>query len=249
MGRVGASLEIPYPPETAFAVATRIEDLPAWLPEVVAATLLDPPLSPGSRVRLKLSAAAAGTEFVGTVRQLRSPSALVIGGSGGPLTVEVRARLRPGRRVVRRALALEIELTTSPMFGFIGREAERRINAEIPASLQRFRAILDAEAGVAPARRPDGRRGAGSGSGRRPRCSPGSTSSIRGLCSTIRSTSVRFQALGDVDEQRPPLGGVGDDAGGALEVRVGAALEVQDEPRVGLEVVDPGPRPCGWACR
>jgi hypothetical protein len=37
------------------------------------------------------------------------------------------------------------------MFGFIGREAERRINAEIPASLQRFRAILDAEAGVAPA--------------------------------------------------------------------------------------------------
>ena len=52
MGRVGASLEIPYPPETAFAVATRIDQLPAWLPEVVTATLLDSPLSPGSRLRL-----------------------------------------------------------------------------------------------------------------------------------------------------------------------------------------------------
>ena len=59
MGRVGASLEIPYPPEAAFAVATRIEDLPQWLPEVVSATLLDSPLSPGSRIRLKLSSAAA----------------------------------------------------------------------------------------------------------------------------------------------------------------------------------------------
>lgn len=150
MGRVGASLEIPYSPEDAFRVATRIEELPRWLPEVVNAILLDPPLSTGSRVRLKLSSAAAGTEVVGTVRQLRPPSALVIGGSGGPLTVEVRARFDPvGTNATR--LALEIELTTSPLFGFIGREAERRINAEIPASLQRFRAILDAEAGVTPA--------------------------------------------------------------------------------------------------
>ena len=150
MGRVGASLEIPYPPEDAFRVATRIEELPRWLPEVVHAILLDPPLSTGSRVRLKLSSAAAGTEVVGTVRQLRPPSALVIGGSGGPLTVEVRARFDPvGTNATR--IALEIELTTSPLFGFIGREAERRINAEIPASLQRFRAILDAEAGVTPA--------------------------------------------------------------------------------------------------
>jgi hypothetical protein len=150
MGRVGASLEIPYPPETAFAVATRIDQLPAWLPEVVTASLLDSPLSPGSRVRLKLSSAAAGTEVVGTVRQLRAPSVFVIGGSGGPLTVEVRARFDPVGASSTR-IALEIELTTSPMFGFIGREAERRINAEIPASLQRFRAILDAEAGVAKA--------------------------------------------------------------------------------------------------
>ena len=55
MGRVGASLELPFPAAPVFRVATRIEDLPKWLPEVVAATLLDAPLAPGSRVRLKLS--------------------------------------------------------------------------------------------------------------------------------------------------------------------------------------------------
>jgi len=147
MGRVGASLQLPYPPEPVFRVATRIEDLPRWLPEVVAATLLDPPLALGSRVRLKLSAAAAGAEFVGTVRQLRSPSALVIGGSGGPLSVEVRTRLDPVGTDATR-IALEIDLSTSPLFGFIAREAERRINAELPASLERFRALLEAEEGA-----------------------------------------------------------------------------------------------------
>jgi uncharacterized protein YndB with AHSA1/START domain len=144
MGRVGASLEIPYPPEPVFRVATRIEDLPRWLPEVVSATLLDAPLAMGSRVRLKLSSAAAGTEVVGTVRQLRSPSILVIGGSGGPLTVEVRVRLDPvGQKATR--IALEIDLSTSPLFGFVAREAERRINAELHASLERFRALVAAE--------------------------------------------------------------------------------------------------------
>jgi hypothetical protein len=151
MGRVGASLEIPYPPEPVFRVATRIDDLPKWLPEVVSAQLLDPPpLANGSRVRLKLSAAAAGVEFVGTVRQLREPSALVIGGSGGPLSVEVRTRLDPVGTDATR-IALEVDLSTSPLLGFIAREAERRINAELPASLQRFRALLDAEPDVAAA--------------------------------------------------------------------------------------------------
>ena len=149
MGRVGASLEIPYPPEPVFRVATRIEDLPKWLPEVVAAQRLDPaPLASGSRVRLKLSAAAAGVEFVGTVRQLREPSLLVIGGSGGPLSVEVRTRLEAVGEAATR-IALEVDLSASPLLGFVAREAERRINAELPASLERFRALLDAEAGAA----------------------------------------------------------------------------------------------------
>src|SRR5512146_1787555 len=93
MGRVSASLELPYPADRVFGVATRVDDLPRWLPEVVEATLLDAPLAPGSRVRLKLSGAVAGAEVVGTVKQLRAPSSLVIGGSGGSLSVEVRSRL------------------------------------------------------------------------------------------------------------------------------------------------------------
>jgi uncharacterized protein YndB with AHSA1/START domain len=145
MGRVGASLELPYPPEPVFRVATRVDDLPKWLPEVVAAALLDPPpLANGSRVRLKLSSAAAGAEVMGTVRQLRPPSIVVIGGSGGPLAVEVRARLAPVGDSSTR-ISLEIELSTSPLFGFIAREAERRINAGLPASLERFRALVEAE--------------------------------------------------------------------------------------------------------
>jgi uncharacterized protein YndB with AHSA1/START domain len=145
MGRVGASLELPYPPERVFAVATRVEDLPRWLPEVEDATLLDAPLATGSRVRLKLSSAAAGTEVTGTVRQLRAPSMLVIAGSGGPLAVEVRTRLDPvGEDGASTRIALEIDLSTSPLLGFIAREAERRINAELPASLARFRALVEA---------------------------------------------------------------------------------------------------------
>ena len=73
--------------------------------------------------------------------------ALVIGGSGGPLSVEVRTRLDPiGSDQTR--IALEIDLSTSPLLGFVAREAERRINAELPASLERFRALLDAEEGM-----------------------------------------------------------------------------------------------------
>jgi uncharacterized protein YndB with AHSA1/START domain len=144
MGRVGASIELPYPPERVFRVATRIEDLPRWLPEVVEATLIDAPLASGSRVHLKLSGAAAGAEVTGSVKQLRPPSILVIGGTGGPLTIEVRTRLDPVGEGSTR-IALEIDVSTSPLLGFIGREAERRINAELPASLQRFRALLEAE--------------------------------------------------------------------------------------------------------
>jgi uncharacterized protein YndB with AHSA1/START domain len=146
MGRVSASIELPYPADRVFAVATRIDDLPRWLPEVQMASLLDPPLATGSRVRLRLTSAAAGAEVTGTVRQLRPPSIMVIAGSGGPLAVEVRTRLDPvGDGGGSTRIALEIDLSTSPLLGFIAREAERRINAELPASLERFRALLEAE--------------------------------------------------------------------------------------------------------
>ena len=144
MGRIGSSLQLPYPADAVFSVATRIEDLPKWLPEVVSAELLDPELAVGSRVRLKLGAAAANAEVLGTVRQLRAPTVLAIGGQGGPLTVEVRTRLDAVAERQTR-IVLEIQLSTSPLLGFIAREAERRINAELPAALQRFKELLEAE--------------------------------------------------------------------------------------------------------
>jgi uncharacterized protein YndB with AHSA1/START domain len=144
MGKVGASLELPYPPERVFRVATRIADLPRWLPEVVEAELLDEPLAPGSRVRLVLGPAVGGAEVAGTIRQLRAPSILVIGGTSGPLSIETRARMDATPTGTTR-IALEVELTTSPMLGFIAREAERRINAELAPSLARFRALMDTE--------------------------------------------------------------------------------------------------------
>jgi uncharacterized protein YndB with AHSA1/START domain len=144
MGRVSASIELRHPPERVFRVATRIEDLPRWLPEVVEAELLDPPLTQGSRVRLRMSPVVAGIEILGTVRQVRAPSVLAIGGTGGPLTVEVRTRLVPVGSSSTR-IALEVDLSAAPLLGFVAREAERRINAELPASLERFRSLLDAE--------------------------------------------------------------------------------------------------------
>jgi uncharacterized protein YndB with AHSA1/START domain len=148
MGRVGASLELPYPAERVFTVATRVDDLPRWLPEVVSASVVDPPLSQGSRVRMKLSGAAGGVDVTGTVRQLRPPSIVVIAGSGGPLSVEVRTRLDPaGDAGTATRIALEIDLSTSPLLGFVAREAERRINAQLPAALERFRALVEEEPG------------------------------------------------------------------------------------------------------
>jgi uncharacterized protein YndB with AHSA1/START domain len=144
MGKVGASLELPHPPDRVFRVATRVADMPRWLPEVVSAELLDPTLEVGSRVRLKLGPAVGGLEVTGAVRQLRAPSILVIGGAGGPVSVEVRARLDPTPREGTR-IALEIRLSASPMLGFIAREAERRINAELAPSLERLRTLVNEE--------------------------------------------------------------------------------------------------------
>jgi hypothetical protein len=144
MGRVGASLQVPYPAEAVFRVATRVEALPLWLPEVVAAERLDPTFTVGSRIRLKMGPAAAGAELIGTVRQMRAPSILAIGGSAGPLTVDVRTRLDAVAADATR-IVLEIEITASPLLGFIAREAERRINAELMGSLERLRALIEAD--------------------------------------------------------------------------------------------------------
>ena len=146
MGTITAAVELSYPIKDVFRVATRIPDLPRWLPEVVTAELLDPTLRAGSRVRLKLGPATGGAEITGTVTGLAEPSKLVIAGSGGPLQVQVRTRLEALGDASTR-ITLELDLSTPPFLGFIAREAERRIQAELPASMERFRALMDAEPG------------------------------------------------------------------------------------------------------
>jgi uncharacterized protein YndB with AHSA1/START domain len=146
MGTTTASVDLPYPAATVFAVATRVDDLPRWLPEVVEATLLDPTMAVGSRVQLRLSQAAAGAVILGVVDELQAPERILISGSGGPVGVVVRVTLvatTPASTNVRLAL----ELKTPAFLGFIAKEAERRIQAELPASLERFRALVDAYEG------------------------------------------------------------------------------------------------------
>ena len=67
MGRISASAALPYPPELVWRVATRIEQLPRWMPEVVTAELLDPPLAVGSRV--------SSSERSSVRQRVRRPSA------------------------------------------------------------------------------------------------------------------------------------------------------------------------------
>jgi len=144
MGTITTAVELPYPIAHVFRVATRIPDLPRWLPEVVSAELLDPSLRVGSRVRLKLGPATAGAEITGTVTELVEPSMLAIAGSGGPLQVKVRTRLDALGDASTR-ITLELDLAAPPFLGFIAKEAERRIAAELPASMERFRALMDDE--------------------------------------------------------------------------------------------------------
>jgi uncharacterized protein YndB with AHSA1/START domain len=144
MGRISASLSLPYPAARVWAVATRIGDLPKWMPEVVDARLLDPQLAVGAKAWLKLSAAAAGAEVTGTVRVLDVPHRLEIAGSGGPIGVVVRVTLRDGAADTTEA-KVEVELETPPFLGFIANEAERRIQAGLPGALERLRALIEAE--------------------------------------------------------------------------------------------------------
>src|SRR5512132_893592 len=93
MGRVSAAIDLAYPVDRVFRVATRAADLPRWLPEVVSAELLDSPLATGSRVRLRLGPSTGNAEITGVVQQMRPPDLLEITGAGGPLTVTVRTTL------------------------------------------------------------------------------------------------------------------------------------------------------------
>ncbi len=144
MGRTSAAIDLPYPVATVFRVATRVPDLPRWLPEVVEAELLDAELVTGSGVRLRLGPAAGGAVITGTVAELRAPESITITGSGGPVGVEVRVRLVATTQASTR-VDLTLELKTPAFLGFIAKEAERRIAAELPGSLERFRALVDAE--------------------------------------------------------------------------------------------------------
>ncbi|MEI7744155.1 MAG: SRPBCC family protein [Chloroflexota bacterium] len=146
MARVSASVEVPHPIDHVFATATRIADLPRWMPEVVHAELLDPELVIGSRVLLRLSPATGNAEITGTVRELVAPTLLRIEGSGGPLTVGVRTVLTATGPSATTA-ELEIDIVTPAFLGFIATEAARRIDAELPASLARLRALLEADGG------------------------------------------------------------------------------------------------------
>jgi uncharacterized protein YndB with AHSA1/START domain len=144
VGRISASLSIPYPAARVWAVATRIGDLPKWMPEVVDARLLDPQLVVGAKAWLKLSAAAAGAEVTGVVRVLEVPHRLEIAGSGGPIGVVVRVSLRDSTPEATEA-KVEVELETPPFLGFIANEAEHRIQAGLPGALERLRALIEAE--------------------------------------------------------------------------------------------------------
>ena len=144
MSRVTAAIDLPYPAERIWRVATRVHDMPRWLPEVVDAELLDDALAAGSRIRLRLGPATGNAEITGTIAELREPELLEIAGSGGPLGVKVWTTLVPSGPDATR-VALELEITAPPFLGFIAREAERRINAELPASLERFRALMQSE--------------------------------------------------------------------------------------------------------
>ena len=148
MGRVTAAIDLPYDVDHVFRVATRIPDLPRWMPEVVGAELLDPSLAPGSRIRLRLGPATGNAEIVGTVKRLEPPTLLEIGGSGGPLTITVRTVLAAQGPAATRA-TLELSIGAPPFLGFIAKEAEKRIQAELPGALDRFRALLDAEPATA----------------------------------------------------------------------------------------------------
>ena len=68
---------------------------------------------------------------------------------------------------------------------------------------------------------------------------------MSGLWATITSTSVRRQRAATSFRTSPSFDRILDDAGRRGHVRMGRLLEVEREPRIALEVQDPGPRAIG----
>lgn len=144
MTRVTAAVDLPHPIERVFRVATRVEDLPKWLPEVAGAELLGPEMAQGSGIRLRMGPNAGGMVINGSVKAYRPPELLQLAGKGGPVGFDVRTALTATSAETTR-IALQLEISTPPFLGFIGREAEIRIGEAMPGSLARLRALLDAE--------------------------------------------------------------------------------------------------------
>jgi uncharacterized protein YndB with AHSA1/START domain len=149
MGRVTSTIDLAYPVDLVFRVATRVQDMPRWMPEVAGAQLLDPTLAAGSRILLRLGPGTGNAEITGTVKRIEPPNLLELAGSGGPLTVKVRVVLAAQGPSATRA-TVELEVGTPPLLGFIGREVERRVQAELPAALERLEALLAAKPGAEP---------------------------------------------------------------------------------------------------
>ena len=144
MSRVTAAVELPHPIELVFRVATRVSDLPKWLPEVADAELLAPTMAVGSGIRLKMGPGAGGMVITGSVKGYRPPELLELAGKGGPIGFDVKTTLTSTGPATTR-ISLQLEISTPPFLGFIGREAEIRIGEAMPGSLARLRALLDAE--------------------------------------------------------------------------------------------------------
>ena len=231
MGRVGAP-QFPYPAGPVFRVATRIEDLPKWLPEVVSATLLDAPLAPGSRVRLKLSAVAAGPRS----------------SDGPPAAVAVAVR---DRRVGRPAGSRYVRGSTRPARARPGSRSRstcrrRRCSGSWPGRRS---------AGSTPSCRLPSSASAPSWRRSPPDAAP-RRSGRRGRHAVAGDRHLDQGALldhpievgpppgaGHAVQQLPPLCGSSRSAPWRRGRRACARLQVDGQPRVGLEVVDPGPRP------
>ena len=150
MGRVTSTIDLAYPVDLVYRVATRVPDMPRWMPEVAGAQLLDPTLAPGSRILLRLGPGTGNAEITGTVTRIEPPTLLELAGSGGPLTIKVRVALAEQGSTATRA-TVELEVGTPPLLGFIRKEVERRVQAELPAALQRLQALLAAEPDAARA--------------------------------------------------------------------------------------------------
>jgi uncharacterized protein YndB with AHSA1/START domain len=149
MGRVTSTIDLAYPVDLVFRVATRVQDMPRWMPEVAGAQLLDPTLAAGSRILLRLGPGTGNAEITGTVKRIEPPTLVELAGRGGPLTVKVRVVLAAQGPSATRA-TVELEVGTPPLLGFIGREVERRVQAELPAALERLEALLAAKPGAEP---------------------------------------------------------------------------------------------------